>query len=530
MTGNKFFLLTLLIFFNITLSGQTVYQDVSNKAIYEFLDELANEQIISINSVIKPYSRQLIADKLFEASQQTGKLNKRQRDEIAFYLKDFNKELCIGKYDNKRFDILYHSDSTFKITVNGILGGQGWQNENGFNYHRWFGAETFGYAGKNFGFYASLRDNTEKFRLADTGNVTIRKGGKYRGGDYSEMRAGVSLNWKWGALTLAKDHIEWGTNYRYPNIISSKAPSFAHIRLHLYPVEWFEFNYFHGWLASEIVDSTRSYNYNGVQRNVFHGKYLAANMFTVKPWQKLNFSFGNSIVYSDIGVHPAYLIPFMFYKSVDHTYNGATNKAGQNSAMFFDISTRFIPKVHLYYSMYIDVMSFGTVFDKDEHANHWSMQGGFRISNLIPNTTLTFEYTRTNPLTYKNDVQSTLYNSNWYNLGHFIKDNARGIYTAIEYRPVSRLNLKTWIALNQKGPDYPYIRESEKVLGIPFMEQIEWEQQLIGFKASYQLLNDFFIFAEIEKQNVTGNYERYNSEYYWGNTVTYSFGMNFGFY
>jgi hypothetical protein len=519
-----------ILLLKVNVNAQIVYHDVNNKAVYEFLDELSNDGLISLNSAIKPYSRKLIAEKLYEVSSLDSGLNSRQIKELAFYRRDFNKELTIGKFKDKRFDVFYYSDSLFTLSVNGILGAQGWQNENGTNYHRWYGAEAFSYVGKHLGIYASLRDNTEKMPLADTGYITIRNGGKYRAGDYSEMRGGISLSWKWGSLSLVKDHMEWGTNYRYPNIISSKAPSFAHVKLHLAPVKWFEFNYFHGWLVSEIVDSSRSYNYNGVQRNVYHGKYMAANMFTFKPWQKLNFSFGNSIVYSDIGVQPAYLIPFMFYKSVDHTYNGATNTAGQNSQMFFDISSRLIPKVHMYYSMFMDVLSFSTVFNENEHANHWSMQGGVRISNLIQNTIFTFEYTRTNPLAYKNDNVTTLYNSNWYNLGHYLNDNAQGIYASIDFKPISRMQLTGWFALNQKGPDYPYIRESEKVLGIDFMESVEWEQQLIGLKASYQILNDLFVFAEIEKQNVKGNYERYNAPYYRGNTSTYSFGLNFGFY
>jgi hypothetical protein len=525
---NRF--LIIISFFCVTSStfGQVVYQDVSNNAIYEFLDELANEQIIVINSAIKPYPRIFIANKLLEA-EQSGKLNPRQKKEIEFYLRDYGKELYIGKFDNKRFDIFYFSDSSFTFSLNGILGAQGWNNENGINYHRWYGGEMFGYAGKHFGFYASLRDNTEKIRLADTNVVTLRNGGKYRSTDYSEMRGGASLSWSWGSIALVKDYLQWGTHYHYPNIISDKAPSFAHIKLNLQPAKWFEFNYFHGWLVSEVVDSSRSYNYNGVQRNVFHGKYMAANMFTFKPWQKLNLSFGNSIVYSDIGVHPAYLIPFMFYKSVDHTYNGNTNTAGQNSQMFFDISSRLIPKVHMYYSMYIDVLSFGTLFNKDEHANHWSMQGGVRVTNLFPNTCFTFEYTRTNPLTYKNDNLTTLYNSNWYNLGHYLGDNARGLYLALDFRPISRLLISGRFRLNQKGPDYPYIRETEKVLGLPFMESVEWEQHIYSLKASYQVLNDFFIYVEAEKQTVSGNFKRYNSEYYWGNTISWSLGVNFGF-
>lgn len=517
------------------LSCQIVYQDVSNKAIYDFLDEMANNQFIRINSVVKPYSREFIAEKLQELDKQKDKLNRRQSRELDFYLRDFNKELLHGKYSNRRFDVYYYNDSLFTFSLNGTLGGQGWSNQHGINYHRWYGAEAFAYVGKHLGVYANLRDNTEKTRLADTGMITIRNGGKYRGGDYSEMRGGITWSWKWGSVALIKDHVEWGNSYRYPNILSSKAPSFAQLKIHVRPVEWFEFNYLHGWLVSEIVDSTRSYNYNNQRRDVFHNRNISSNMFTFIPWKRLNISIGNSIVYSDQYFSPAYFIPVFFYKSVDHTYNGNTNVAGQNSQMFFDISSRLIPKTHLYYSMFIDVLSFGTVFNKNEHANHWSMLGGIRISDVLPDLDLTFEYVRNNPLVYKNE-NTTLYASNWYNLGHYLKDNAQEVFAQIDFKPLQNLRLTAWYSLAQKGPDYPYIRTNDPATGIPqvlgkqFLENVEWEQQQVGFRATYQVINDFFVFLEAENRNTDGNYERYSSPYYYGATTTVSFGMNFGFY
>lgn len=524
----KLVILSLLLFHFISLSSQIVYQDINNKAIYTFLDEMANLHLIRINSVVKPYSRKLIAEKLMEIDSQRDKLNRRQAGELDFYLRDFNKELITGKYDNKRFDVFYYSDSLFTFTLNGILGGQGWTNKNSTNYHRWYGVEAFAYAGEHLGIYASLRDNTEKIRLADTGMMTIRNGGKYRVGDYSEMRGGITYGWKWGHVALVKDYVHWGDSYRYPNIIGSKAPSFARFKIQINPADWFEYNYIHGWLVSEIVDSSRSYFYNGVQRNVFHNRNISANMFTFKAWKRLNISVGNSVVYSDQYFNPAYFIPVFFYKSVDHTYNGNTNAAGQNSQMFFDISNRLIPKVHMFYSMFIDVMSFSTVFDKEENVNHWSMQGGVRLTDILPNTTVTMEYIRNNPLVYKND-DLILYGSNWYSLGHYLGDNAREIYMEIDFRPIRNFNIKTWYSLAQKGPDYQYIR-SREIKGLDFLESIAWEQKQAGIQIGYQVLNDFFVFIQAEKRNVNGNEERYTSEYFRGNTMTWSFGMNFGFY
>ncbi len=119
---------------------------------------------------------------------------------------------------------------------------------------------------------------------------------------------------------LVKDQIQWGLNYNGANIFSGRTPSFPMIKLDLSPVKWFDFHYYHGWLVSEVVDSSRSYiTSNGDYRAVYRNKFIAANIFTFKLWSYLHLSFGNSIIYSDNNVQLAYLIPVLFYKSVDHT-------------------------------------------------------------------------------------------------------------------------------------------------------------------------------------------------------------------
>jgi hypothetical protein len=528
-------ILACIVYFNPGKS-QDVYYHVSNTELYDFLDELANSRIIFINSVVKPFSREYIAEKLLESSKQRDRLTRRQSADLDFYLKDFQKELDTLVISKKRIDVFYHRDSLFTLSVNPILGVQYWQHEGGNNYHRWAGAEAFGYVGKHFGVYVSLRDNHEDKIISDTGDYNRRFGAKYKEGqDYSEMRGGFTWKWKWGTIGLVKDHMEWGNTYHYPNIVSAKAPSFAQIKFNLRPVRWFEFNYFHGWLVSAVVDSSRSYNYNGVQRNVFHGKYMAANMYTFIPWRGLNLSFGNSIVYSDIGVHPAYLIPFFFYKSVDHTYNNSQNRSGQNSQLFFDISCRLIPKLHLYYSMYLDDLSFYRMFDPDRQSNHWSMKWGMRVSNLIPNLMFTAEYTRTNPLTYQNDNTTTLYNSNWYNLGHYLKDNADVLYFAVNYKPVRGLNISVYYEKLRKGPGYPYIRSADPETGIPqvhgkkFMEEVVWSQTQYGLSAHYQVINDLYVFAGIQRKTAGGDQERFTAPFFLGDLWIFNGGINIGF-
>ncbi len=136
-----------------SLPGQVVPQAVENRGIYDFLDELANKQVIEINSAIKPYSRLFIAQSLEEADGKRDRLNLRQQKELDFYMMDFGKELKAqtafakamavkgsdsavvqwfkGKKDQKRFDVLYYKDSLFSLTVNPILGGEVFSNSSG---------------------------------------------------------------------------------------------------------------------------------------------------------------------------------------------------------------------------------------------------------------------------------------------------------------------------------------------------------------------------------------------------------------
>ena len=222
------------------------------------------------------------------------------------------------------------------MTINPILGGEVFSNSSGKATYWRNGAEARGYIQK-WGFYASLRDNHEKPLLGKPEYLTQREGGHLKGStDWSEMQGGVTYSWKWGNAGLVKDNLQWGNNYNGANIFGGNNPTFVQLKLHISPVKWFDFNYFHGWLNSMVVDSTNSYwvtnSYGTDYREVYHKKFIAANMFTFTPFKNLNVSAGNSIVYDDENINPAYLIPLFFYKSVDHSLTSGIDN--MNSQMF----------------------------------------------------------------------------------------------------------------------------------------------------------------------------------------------------
>jgi len=545
---NKSYLLLFLVLIVIPAFPQEVPQPVNNTGIYDFLDELATDQIISINSAVKPYSRLVIAKSLKEVQEKREQLNPRQQKELDFYLLDFGKETeserrngtmaqghngrgvqwLKGKKTNKRLDLFYYKDSLFSLTVNPVLGGELFTNSSGTATYWRNGVEARGYIGK-WGFYASLRDNHEKPLLGLPSFLTQREGGHLKGStDWSEMQGGVTYAWDWGSAGLVKDNIEWGSNYNGPNIFSGRNPSYIQLRLQLNPVKWFTFNYFHGWLNSMVVDSSESYwvtnSYGTDYREVYNRKFLSANMFTITPANNLNISAGNSIIYDNPTVNPAYLMPLFFYKSVDHSVSSGIDN--MNSQMYFDISSRQIKHLHLYATLFVDELAISRITKKDEW-NFVSWKAGFRLSNYpVMNISLTTEYTYSYPLTYQHYVPTLTFESNEYNLGHYLKDNSREWFVSLDYRPLRTLDIKLWFMDAIRGPDYTELGTPR--LGNPPLESIEWRNTSFGLSGSYQVINDLYVWTSFVNRDISGDM-RWSPEYFFGRKSTFRVGATFGF-
>ena len=427
-----------------------------------------------------------------------------------------------------------YKDKLFTLSVRPIGGIDYVVNENGNMYHRYWGAAAFMYIGKYFGGYASLRDNyatellsqPEYFTLVTGGIYKVNEGGR-EGGDWSEMRGGVSVSWKWGSFGLMKDFFTWGNNYHGSNILSGHAPSFPYIQLHIKPVKWFEFYYIHGWLTCKVIDSTRSYWVDDTYRIVYHNKYIAANMFTVTPWRRLNISFGNSIIYSG-DINPAFLIPFMFFKSVDHS-SYFSNHAGSNAQMFFDISSRQIKHLHLYITLFIDELKMSRILKRDEH-NLTSWKFGFRLSNFpVRNLAVTGEYTMTQPGTYQHFISTTTYASNRYNMGHYMRDNSQEIYAALLWKPLRGLQVNASYTLAEHGDDVIYGDVSgSDIVRVPFLENKTWQSYQFDLMARYELVSGIYFWMQYLNTDRRGDL-RFGPQILHGRTNSFVTGLNIGF-
>ena len=526
-------LLTLLLLCcGITSYSQVIPEPVADKAVYLFIDELAGDGIVDLNRAVKPYSRGIIATCLKEADAQRDMLTRRQQKELDFWLGNY-----VPTFPEGKLKLVYnpataqYRDSLFTLTVSPILGftagiTNGESDENTISWKN--GAKIYGSYGR-LAFFAALQDNHQDPLLGEPEFLTTERGGHIKNGtDFSEMTGGVSYMWKWGDVSFLKDAPVWGSGYAGTNILSGRAPSFMQLKLHIKPVKWAEMTWLYGWLTSMVVDSARSYwtsNAYGLEyREVYHTKYISTSLFTFRPVPRLYLSIGNSIIWSDPRLSPYYFMPFFFYKSVDHGVNSGIDNS--NSQMFIDISSNNIRHLHLYGTLFIDELSTER-FTTDDY-NFFSWKGGMRTGNFsfLPSTWFTAECTFTYPLTFQHIVPVTTYENQGFNMGHWLRDNSRSWYLALDYKPLRAMTLRLWHEWSERGPDYQSIGGSR--LGLPYLETIEWSNVATGFEASYLITGGVQVSASLTMRNVEGRNDWYPAHLY-GQTTTFSGGIVWGF-
>lgn len=515
----------------IPLKAQIISEPVENTGIYSFIDELATDGIIEVNSVVKPYSRKVITDALREASRLRNELTLRQQKELDFFMADFGEPGMVEqvKIIFNPATAQYH-DSLFHITVSPLIGlSAGGVTDLGDIIKSWRnGARIYGSYGK-LGFYATLQDIHQYPFAGKAEYLTRERGGHIKGGtDFSEMTGGVSYAWEHADISFIKEAPVWGQGYSGTNILSGRAPSFMQIKVHVRPVRWLEMSWIHGWLTSMVVDSARSFwvtnAYGTKYREVYHRKYMAANIFTFTPFRRLKISAGNSVIYSDPRLTPGYLMPLFFYKSVDHSVNGEIDNS--NSQMFIDFSSHQVKHLHIFGTLFIDELS--TKRFANSEYNFFSWRGGFRTGNFsfLPGIWFTAECTFTYPLTFQHYVPVLTFENQGYNLGHYLRDNTRNYWIALDYKPIRAMNIRLWHEKSERGPDHQSLGGDR--VGLPYLDVIEWSNVSSGLEASYMITGGVSATFSLTKSNIRGE-ESWNASWLTGKTTTVTGGLAWGF-
>ncbi len=553
----------------LTMRAQRIPEAIEYSEIYDFLEELTTDGVIHSNAAIKPYTRDHIARLLAEAQSKDSLLSKRQKDDLQFYLQDYALELdtlpVYSSYGHRHVtqwitpvsnlslaDPSLHiltKDKIFKMRVRPILGMDLSYNKHGLLMHRWYGAEIQMDIAHHLSIWGSIRDNSWSGQGISGSRITQPQflnnlpGVQYKeanyGGDFSDSRGGISLYAWWGSIGVQRERITWGDAQHCSNILSAHNPAVPMVTLQLTPCKWFQFDYFHAWLPSNVIDSTYYYSEQqkeGVSEREYRpaNKFMAANMFTFMPIKYIQFSFGNSIIYAERNVQAAYFIPIAFYKSLDHLLTKGLRTENQNSQAFATITVRPTDHLRLYGSFFLDEFKFSRLKRSDPQKNPVSYLVGFNWSGWpVRGLSLRGEFMRAYIATYVHSIKVLDYTSNSYNMGHYMGANSQSIFVELSYRPVRSLRLTLSYTQDTKYTAFDYIRgDIGKIIAEkPFKNKI-WRNDEVQFRAVYEVFNNCYAHVDCTYNNArayTTDAEQYAPVYLQGKNFTFTCGLSFGF-
>lgn len=544
-------LLAIVLLCTLSISAQRIPQAIEYSEIYDFIEELTTDGVISSNAAIKPYTRDAIARMLAEAQSKDSLLNKRQKDDLQFYMQDYALELdtlpVYYSYGHRHVtqwitpvsnlslaDPSLHiltKNKIFKMRIRPILGMDIYAGKKGMITKRWYGAEIQMDIAHHLSIWGSIRDNSWKgtgylkdayfpteydkiygARLTKPGYLNNLPGVQYKesnyGGDFSDSRGGISLYAWWGSIGVQRERIQWGDAQHASNILSGHNPAVPMVTLQLTPCKWFQFDYFHAWLPSNVMDSTYYYSEReseGVTQREYRpaNKFMAANMFTFMPIKYIQFSIGNSIVYAERNVQAAYFIPIAFFKSLDHLLTKGLGSENQNSQAFASITVRPTDHLRLYGSFFLDEFKFARLKKSNPENNPVSYLVGFNWSGWpVKGLSLRGEFMRSYIACYTHSIAVLDYTSNSYKMGHYMGDNAQSIFVELAYRPVRGLRLVLNYTNDTKYNSYDYIRKNigAIIAQKPFAEKI-WQNDEINFRAIYEVFNNCYAHVDFTYNN-----------------------------
>ena len=591
----KRYLLVILLCVSAWGMAQNIPVPLTQVKLYDFLDELLADGVLVHQTAVRPYSRKQVATMLLEAQDADSLLNIRQKRDLAFYLNEFalERDTMVNNYvqytDHSTYNVSladpqfsYRSkDNMFKMRLRPILGGNFLMSKKGVIFHRWYGAELQMDIAKHLSIWGSLRDNSWSgdwlsktyFPTDNDRRLGARihygasqmqpalmpiAGVQYKeanyGGDFSDSKGGISLYAWWGSISVQRENIRWGDAYHASNILSGRAPAAPMISLQLTPCKWFQFDYFHAWLVSNVVDSTYYYveeTTNGTVRNYRPmNKFMAANMFTFTPIKQLSISFGNSIIYAERSIQAAYFIPIAFYKSLDHLLTKGVRTQNQNSQAFASVSVRPVEHLHLYGSMFVDEIKFSRFKPSNKENNPLSYLVGFNWSGWpVKGLSLKAEFVRSYIASYIHSIEVLDYTTNSFDMGHYLGDNAQSIYAELAYRPIRGMLIKASYTNDTKYNSYAYLRNniSATIAQKPFDHAI-FRNEVVQLDGVYEVHPNMYMTLTLQYNHARGfdniktdalpsedignaqyYLDKYMPRYFQGKNLSVSAAFSFGF-
>lgn len=442
----------LMIFlFSSVMFAQTEYVPVNNN-VYAFLERMdALGLITGYNSFELPKTRHEVASYIKEADIHKSDLDAVDLSILNDLKTEFEYDLygtlnnsmsLFGKGSYNPFSqnekyIYTQSDSgigTLFINLSGeadvIVRNNKIINNTTSAKLGIIGGEIRGTVLNKFGFFLS---GTNGLMSGDKETSFLRKDLRYNfklnenpgASVFDETSGYLTADFNLINFKIGRDRLKIGYGY-IGALIDDNSPSSDYIGMNInYGI--LTFSYFHAKIAGNEGNQPDSIT-QGV--NTLGEKYIGYHRIGINVSKYTEFGIGEFIIYANRPLELAYVNPFNFYKSAEHS-----GKDRDNSMLFFDISNRSISGLKLYSYLLLDDIDFGKLF-KGWYGNQTIWNLGFTSSNfykLLP-LDIKAEYQRIEPYVFTHRLQYNNYTNLGYPLGTFSYPNSELFFTELIYR------------------------------------------------------------------------------------------------
>lgn len=458
----------LIVIYSSILFAQAEFVDVSNR-VYEFLDRMNYLNLLeNYNSFQIPKTRKEISNYIKNLIDCQDKLDKADREFLEYLKIEFEYDLrgtlnhsssliSSSDYnlfsDTKKYFYFFSDKSKMNLFVNLIAEGELIFNKTSLN-NSLSSANLFNAGGEmrgtildKVGFYLRgtngvVSGNREAALTKQELKYNFKFNEKLEERFYDETHAYISADFDLIKLKLARDRVNIGYGTE-KFLLGNYSPLFDYFGLNL-NYDFFSFDYLHAKLLGKttyIVD-TVSGDYFSMQEKYFAYHRLG---FNVQPF--FNVGVGEVVVYGDRALDLSYLVPFSFFKSIEHS-----NRDRDNTMLFIDFSSNVIPNSKFFFTFLIDDINFGKI-GTGWWGNQTLFNAGIYTSpfyGFYP-LELKFEYLRLEPYTYTHRLNRNSFTQFGYNLSSFIQPNSELFLFGINYRFTDRLSLSMEFSYTNHG-------------------------------------------------------------------------------
>jgi len=440
--------LIVLLLAAAVISGNRLFAQIdlvpADHTVYKFLKrmQVRGALVQQFNTAFLPYDRETVGYFLKNVSDNREILSRSENAALQRYLVEFSYETGLDEYNrisligdgvtglfDPRQKYLYrYEDETAVISAHLMVAGE-YQYRDietiaDNNTSLWqIGGGVSGTLGGWFGFSLNaVNGYVAGSRELGRQNIEVERTYKIEEPDsrfYDFTSGHIRAANEWGSVTIGRERLIGGNGpHRSALFFSDYAPKIDYIGINLNYKRFF-FDFFHGWILSdeefEFID-------DNIRVRSLPDKYISFHRFGAYFFNaRLQLAISEMIIYGDRGIEIAYLNPFLFFKSVEHSLRD------RDKAMIaLDMQVRPVRGIELYGDLLIDDLAF------DKLGTNWfGNQFAFRLGGIatpvfagIRNAALFLDYVRIQPYVYTHRIPMNSYEHGGFPIGNPLGPNS----------------------------------------------------------------------------------------------------------